>query len=181
MAGNDLEILMPRAAVAVFVLDAGIGEPDVPIVVRQLVFPCPAGNLLRLTVRPTVAVLLAAIALVEESLIVALQLVVEDDAPNPTALATETLLGALVGAVYVGIVRQLSWLPQARPERLTGLVRAAVALVSVRFEKISRPLPVRSVCAPAPLSQIREETASDPTYDLRGRVLPASCSCRPIV
>ena len=45
VAGRDLEILMPRAAVAVLVLDAGIREPDVPIVVRQLVFPRPACNL----------------------------------------------------------------------------------------------------------------------------------------
>src|SRR5687767_10116456 len=66
MAGHDLEILKPRAAVAVFVLDASIREPDVPIVVRQLVFAGPASNLLRLTVGPAVAVLLAAIALVEE-------------------------------------------------------------------------------------------------------------------
>jgi hypothetical protein len=91
VAGHHFKILMLRAAVAVFVLDTGIREPDVPVVVRQLVFPRPACNLFGLAVRPTVAVLLAAIALVEESLIVALQLVVEDDAPNPTALAAETL------------------------------------------------------------------------------------------
>ena len=72
MASHDLEILMPRAAVSVLVLDPGIWKPDVPIVVRQLVFPGPPGNLFGLTVRPAVAVLLAAIAFVEEPLIVAL-------------------------------------------------------------------------------------------------------------
>ena len=87
VAGHYLEVLMPRAAVAVFVLDAGIGEPDVPIVVRQIVFTCPPRNLFGLTVRPAVAVLRASVALVEESLIVALQLVVEDDAPDPAASA----------------------------------------------------------------------------------------------
>ena len=76
---------MPRATVSVLVLNPRVREPHVPIVVRQLVFPCPACNLFGLTVRPAVAVLVAAIALVEESLIVAFQLVVEDDAPNPTA------------------------------------------------------------------------------------------------
>ena len=68
-------------------------------------FPRPPCNLFGLTVRPAVAVLLASVALVEESLVVALQLVVEDDAPNPTALAAETFLGALVGAIDLGVVR----------------------------------------------------------------------------
>ena len=122
VAGHDLDVLMPRAAVAVLVLDAGVREPDVPIVVRQLVLPRPPRNLFGLTVRPAVAVLLAAIALVEEALIVALELVVEDDAPNPTALAAQALLGALVGAIDLGVVRQLARLPEAGVEGLAGLV-----------------------------------------------------------
>jgi hypothetical protein len=105
VAGHDLEILMTRTAVAVFVLDTGIREPYVPIVVRKLVFPRPPRNLFGLAVRPAVTVFLATIALVEESLIVALQLVVEDDALNSTALFAETLLRALVSAIDVRIVR----------------------------------------------------------------------------
>jgi hypothetical protein len=137
VAGHDLEILMPRAAVSVLVLDPRIRKPDVPIVVRQLVFPGPPSNLFGLAVRPAVAVPLAAITLVQESLIVALQLVVEDDAPDPTGTIPQSLLGALVGAIDLGVVRQLARLPEAGPEPLTGLVRAVVALESVGFEKIS--------------------------------------------
>ena len=111
-----------------------------PIVVRQLVFPRPACNLFGLAVRPAVAVLFAAIALVEESLIVALELVIEDDAPNPTALAAETLLGALVGTIDIGVVRQLAWLSEAGPEGLPGLVRVVVALVPVGFEEVPSAL-----------------------------------------
>jgi hypothetical protein len=55
---------------------------------------------------------------VEESLIDALQLVVEDDAPNPTALAAQTLFGALVGAIDLRVVCQLTRLSEARVERL---------------------------------------------------------------
>lgn len=66
---------------------------------RDLSFTRPPCDLFGRFVRPTVAVLLAVIALVEESLIVALKLVVEDDASNPTAVVAESLLGALVGAV----------------------------------------------------------------------------------
>jgi hypothetical protein len=113
VAGYDLQILVPRPAVAVLVFDTGIREADVPIVVRQLVFARPAPNLFGLTVRPAVAVLLASVALVQEALIVALELVVEDDAPNPTALAAETFLGALVGAIDPGVVRQRGFLMPA--------------------------------------------------------------------
>ena len=137
VAGHDLEILVPRATISVFVLDAGIRETDVPIVVRQLVFPRPTRNLFGLTVRPAVAVLLAAIALVEESLIVALQLVVEDDAPNPTALAAETLLGALVGAIDVRVMRELARLSDTGVEGLAGLVVAVVTLVAVGLEQVT--------------------------------------------
>jgi hypothetical protein len=137
VAGHDLEILMPRAAVSVLVLDPRVRKPDVTVVVRQLVFPGPSGNLFGLTVRPAVAVLLAAIALVEESLIVALQLVVEDDAPDSAATIPQALLGALVGAIDLAIVRQLAGLPEAGPKRLTRLARAVVAFVSVGFEEIA--------------------------------------------
>jgi hypothetical protein len=111
VAGHDLEILVPRAAISILVIDPRVRKPDVPIVVRQLVFTRPTRNLFRLTVRPAVAVLLASVALVQEALIVALQFVVEDDAPNPTALAAETLLGALVRAIDLGVVCQFARLP----------------------------------------------------------------------
>ena len=128
---------MPRAAVSVLVLNPRVREPDVPIVVRQLVFPRPTCNLFGLTVRPAVAVLLAAIALVQEPLIVALELVVEDDAPDPAASVPQSLLGALVGAIDLGVVRQLARLSDAGVEGLAGLVRAVVTFVSVGFEQVS--------------------------------------------
>ena len=137
VAGDDLKILMPRAAVMVFVLDPCIRKANVPIVVRQLVFPRPTCNLFRLTVRPAVAVLLAAIALVQEPLIVAIELVVEDDASNPTALAAETFLDALVGAIDVGIMRQLARLSDTGVEGLAGLVGAVVTLVAVGLEQVT--------------------------------------------
>jgi hypothetical protein len=137
VGGHDLEILVPRATVSVVVLDAGIRETHVPIVVRQFRLARPAGNLFGLTVRTAVAVLVTAIALVEESLIVALQLVVEDDAPNPTALAAEALLGALVGTIDVGVVRQLAGFSKARVEHLAWLPRAFVSLMPIRFEQVS--------------------------------------------
>jgi hypothetical protein len=94
---------------------------------------------LRLTARPAVAVLLALVVPVEESLIGALQLTVEDDAPNPTAVAAETLLGALalVGAINLGVVRQLARLSDASVEGLAGFVGAVVTLVPVGLEQVT--------------------------------------------
>ena len=140
MGGDDLKILMPRAAVTVFVLDTGIREPDVAVVVRQLVFPRPPCNLFGFTVRPAVAVLLASVALVQEALIVALELVVEDDPANPTTLVPQSLLRALVGAIDPGVVRQLARLSEPSVESLSWLVRAVVAFVSIGLEEVSPAL-----------------------------------------
>ena len=111
-----------------------------PVVVRQLVLPRPPRDLLRLAIRPAVAVLLATIALVQEPLIVALQLVVENDAPNPTALAAEALLCALVGAIDLGVVRQLARLPEAGVEGLAGFVAALGTFVAIGFEEVPAAL-----------------------------------------
>jgi hypothetical protein len=53
--------------------------------VRQLVLACPGTDLVRLPVWPTVAVTAAPVPLLQEALILALQLVVEDDPPDPAA------------------------------------------------------------------------------------------------
>ena len=98
------------ATIAVFVLDAGIREPDVPIVVRQFMLTRPPCNLFGTTVRPPVAVLLAAIAFVEESLILALELVVEDD---PSDLAAMDPLVLMKNLDHVRMTsRRLSYILQ---------------------------------------------------------------------
>src|SRR5687768_16240545 len=66
--GHDLDVLVPTPAVAVLVLDTGVRELHVSVVVRQLVLPRPPRYLFRLAIRPTVTVFLAAIALVQNSL-----------------------------------------------------------------------------------------------------------------
>jgi hypothetical protein len=104
------------------------------------VFPRPAGNLFGLSVGSAVAVFLAAIALVQEALIVALELVVENDSANPATLASKTLLRTLICPIHLGVVRQLARLPETGVERLTGFVAAVSACVAVCFEKISAAL-----------------------------------------
>lgn len=86
VAGDDLDVLVPRHPITVLILDACIRKVNVSVVVRQVVFARPLRDLLRLTVRPPVAVLLASIALMQKTLIVALELVVQDHAMHSAAL-----------------------------------------------------------------------------------------------
>jgi hypothetical protein len=60
------------------------------VLVRQSVVARPSCDLLRLPIRSSVAVLPAAIAFVQEPLVVALQLVVQDDAIDSAPLLAES-------------------------------------------------------------------------------------------
>ena len=96
MAGHDFEVLVTGQPIAVLILDARIREVNVSVVVRQVVLASPPRDLLRLAVRPPIAILLTAIALVEEPLIVALEFVVEDDTVDAATLFPQSLLCTLV-------------------------------------------------------------------------------------
>src|SRR4051794_17530386 len=94
--GDDFKVLVPTETVPLFVFDAGIREAHVPVLVRQAVLARPPRDLFGLTIRPPVTVLPAAIALVEEPLIVALELIVQGDSPDPSAVTPESFLSAPV-------------------------------------------------------------------------------------
>jgi hypothetical protein len=138
--GHDLDVLAPPEIVPVFVFDAGVGEAHVSVVARQVVLARPPRDLFGLTIRPAVAVLPAAIALVQEPLIVALELVVENHSLNSAALVSNTLLSALVGPIDLGVMRQRARLSEARIEGLAGFPRAFLAREAIRFEQIPAPL-----------------------------------------
>ena len=140
VAGDDLDIPCRERPSRSSYSIPRIWELDVPIVVRQLVFPRPACDLFGLTIRSAVAVLLPSIALVEEALIIALELVVESDAAHPSTSASQALVGALVGAIDLGVVRQLARLPEAGVEGLARLVRAVVAFATVGLEEVPAAL-----------------------------------------
>ena len=103
------------------VLDARVGKLDVAVVVRKLVLHGPAMDLVRRSIGSAVAVGSTAIALLQELLVVALELVVEDDAPNHRALFAEALGVFQVRTVDLCVVGQLTRLPKARVEFLSDL------------------------------------------------------------
>jgi hypothetical protein len=96
--------------------------------------PC---DLIRLPVRSSVAVLPAAITLVQEPLVIPLQLVVQDHAIDSAALLAESLLGAQVGAIDLRVVRQLARLSEVRVERLLWLPGAVMSVMPIRLEQVT--------------------------------------------
>jgi hypothetical protein len=137
MAGYDLDVFVARPPVTIFVLDPGIREVDMAVLVRQVVFACPSCDLLRLPIWSSVAILPAAIAFVQEPLVVALQLVVQDHAIDSAALLAEAVLSVEVGAIDLRVVRQLARLSEAGVERLARLPGAFLSVVTIRFEQVS--------------------------------------------
>jgi len=135
-----LEILLTRTAIAVLVLDACVGEVHVPVVIRQAVLARPEGNLVRFAVGPAVAVLAPAVPLVEESLVIALELVVQDDAIHAATLFADSFLSASVRSIDLSVVRQLARLPEAGVEGLRTVPRALLALVAIGFQKVPAAL-----------------------------------------
>jgi hypothetical protein len=139
--GDNLDILVQPPAVRVLVLEARVREAHVSVVIRQVMLACPPFDLLGLAVRTAVAVASATIALVEEPLVVPLHLVIEDDAPDAPAAVADLLLSALVGAVDLDVVGELTRLPEAGVERLAGLVRPLVTWDrAIGFEQIPAPV-----------------------------------------
>jgi hypothetical protein len=101
---NDLDVFVADVAVLILVFDPGVGEVDAAVEVREFVRACPGLNLFRRAVRPPRAVGSSPVALLQELLVVTLQLVVKNDAPDVSAVGTEALLGALVSAINLGVV-----------------------------------------------------------------------------
>src|SRR5438034_9750566 len=90
------------------VFDAEVREVDRLIEVRQVVFARPFFDVASVAIRSSVAVRPAAIRLLKPLLILAFELVVEDDAMDLRALLAEPFLLAQIGAIKLDVVRQLT-------------------------------------------------------------------------
>ncbi len=73
MLGRHLDVLPADVAVGVLILDANVREMDLLVEVRQAVLARPLFDLFRCAVGPAVAVAVAAIALLQEALVLAFQ------------------------------------------------------------------------------------------------------------
>jgi hypothetical protein len=115
---DDFDVLALPSAIGFLVLDADVGEVDLVIEVREVVFVRPFANLIGCAIRMAVVVVLVAVALVEPALVLALQLVVEDDALDVRTAVQETVLGLFVRPIDLEVVFQFALAPQACVERL---------------------------------------------------------------
>jgi hypothetical protein len=96
---DDLDVLALPAAIRLLVLDANVREVDLVIEVRQVVFVRPFANLIGRAIGMAVVVVMVLVAFVEPALVLALQLVVQDDALDVRTAVQETVLGLFVGAI----------------------------------------------------------------------------------
>jgi hypothetical protein len=88
------------------------------IEVREVVFVRPVANLIGRAVGMSVVIVVVLVALVEPALVLALQLVVQDDALDVRAAPQEMRLGLFVGAIDLEVVFQFTLPSEARVERL---------------------------------------------------------------
>ena len=127
MRRDDLDVLDLALTIRAVVFNAHVGKMDVTIDDRK-VAPCgPFRNISSCRICVALGTSAIAIQVAEKSLIVALELVVEGDAPYSTALAAEAFLRTSVCPIDLGVVGQLARLPEAGVESLARLVRPLVA------------------------------------------------------
>jgi hypothetical protein len=128
MRCDDLQILERSAAVWPLVLDTDIREVHVTVDVREVVLASPLGNvtIYRLLVSLVPASL--AIEVSQEMLVIAFQLVVENDPPHFIATVPKALAGVQIGPVEFRIVGQFSRLHDPGIERLLRFVSVTVAM-----------------------------------------------------
>src|SRR5437667_3175273 len=132
MFGDDFDVLMMVASVQ-FVLDAEVREVDRLIEVRQVVFARPAVNLVRVAIRSSVAVGPAAIVLLQPFLILALELLLENNPMDLRALLAQAFLLAQIGAIELNVMRQLT-----RPAHVLveGLLASIVTIPAVGSQEV---------------------------------------------
>jgi hypothetical protein len=127
---RDLDVSMIPSPIRLLVFDAQVGEMDLIVEVREVVLVRPFLDLVRLTIGPSSYIVAVSIPPMQPSLVVALELVVEDDTFDACPVLREAISFAEVGAIHLGVVFQLARLLEPRVELLATVVRMASVLVN---------------------------------------------------
>jgi hypothetical protein len=122
--GHDLDVLDVVSAVWPLVFDADVGKLDVIIDHRKLVLLRPPQNLCRVALGSPRTVPPAAVRCLEERLIFALQLVVQNDSVDAIATFDQALGGDKVRTVQPDVMRELTGFRDAGVERLGSFAGA---------------------------------------------------------
>ncbi len=129
---QDLHVFMPGPALEL-VFDAQVGEVHLVVEIREVMLERPSRDLLSAPIGMPVIVVPIAVPLVEPLLVLALELVVENDPVDAGITLCQTFRLALVRAVDLGVVVELALPFEARIELLARLVAA----VSVRLQYVT--------------------------------------------
>jgi hypothetical protein len=97
------------------------------------VLPRPAFDLVAIPIGSSIAIRPAAVAFLKPLLILALELAVEDDAPNLRALVAEPFVFPNVGAIELDVVRQLT---RPADAGVVGLLPRIVAVAAMGFQEV---------------------------------------------
>ena len=132
MRREQLHVLVAFASIDV-VFDAVVGEVHLAVEVRQVVLARPVADLVFAAVRSSVAVRLVAVTVLQELLVVAFEILLEDDAADLEIrmLVSEAGFLLAVGRIEIRVVVNLARPADTSVERLLG---PAVPLQGVRVE-----------------------------------------------
>ena len=152
VAGRELEILMSAAAIGTLVFDAHVGELHAVADDWKIVRGGPRANLVRGPIRTSGGPSAGAIVGLQETLIVALQFVIDDHSSDAGAGVLQASGGGGIRAIDLGVMRQFAGLYQPGVELLSRLlcVRSSIA-----FEQ------------PVPVARQRHERGSPTGQDVR--------------
>jgi hypothetical protein len=131
---DDLDVLNGTATVAAVVLNTRVRKLNVSVLARQLAFLGPASNSLVPLLRGFTSLAARAILRLQEALILALQILFENNPAHRLAPLGQAIGGLHVRAVDPGVVSQLAGLGDADVKGLAITLRAGS---SCSFEHVS--------------------------------------------
>src|SRR5437762_13559521 len=106
--GYDLNVLPPALAINLLVLDPQIRKMDVFIEIRQLVFGRPCFNFMNVPLRATIRVFALSIGLVQPALVLALLVVIQEDAVDSCTALTEPICDSPIRLINLSAVFELT-------------------------------------------------------------------------
>jgi len=128
VVGRYLDVLLAGSPVLVLPLDPNVGKVYLLVEVRKMVRERPVLDLVRIPVRSSVTIRALAVSVLQEVLVVALQLEVQDDPAETSPAPRDAFRGPNVRPVHLDVVFELAELPHARVERLASLLAARPAV-----------------------------------------------------
>ena len=147
---KELDVLVKLSAIEL-VLDSVVGEMNLVVEVRKVVVVRPLRDFSGFTIGAAIGIVAIPITFVEPPLVVALELVVEDDTIDAGAAVREALRLTKVRAIDLDVVFEFARLLETRVELLLVLLTMVSMMISravaaVRLEHVATLFSQRDYC-----------------------------------